>query len=149
MWNLFGQHTQAYITFVFVIIKTIHSIRMGSTCKKSYMILKLEMQKAYDHIKLPFLCQPPWELGLHGQRISWIRECTATISYSLSIIMIHMDSCTPSRGIRWGDALAFVHYIYGSLGRKTFTFKLISLKSDKGIQISSSAVMPPNLINHG
>jgi len=31
MWNLFGQHTQAYITFVFVIIKTIHSIRMRST----------------------------------------------------------------------------------------------------------------------
>jgi len=31
MWNLFGQHTQAYITFMFVIIKTLHSIRMGST----------------------------------------------------------------------------------------------------------------------
>ena len=31
MWNLFEQHTQTYITFVFVIIKTLHSIRMGST----------------------------------------------------------------------------------------------------------------------
>ena len=31
MWNLFGQHTQAYITFVFIIIKILHSMRMGST----------------------------------------------------------------------------------------------------------------------
>ena len=31
IWDLFDQHTQAYITFVFVIIKTLHYIRIGST----------------------------------------------------------------------------------------------------------------------
>ena len=31
IWSLFDQHTQVYIAFVFIIIKTLWRIRMGST----------------------------------------------------------------------------------------------------------------------
>ena len=37
VWNLFDQHTQVY-TFVFVIIKTLHYIRMGSTIFQQYWV---------------------------------------------------------------------------------------------------------------
>jgi len=67
--------------------------------KKSWVALKLNMEKAYDRVEWAFLFGALKQLGFHQKWIAWIKECVATMSYS---IIVNDEVCgffMPTRGI--------------------------------------------------
>ena len=74
--------------------------------KKSWIALKLDMEKAYDRVELNFLFEALKKLGFHETWISWIRQCVTTVSYSIIVNDEVYGLFTPSRGLRQGDPLS-------------------------------------------
>ena len=70
------------------------------------MVLKLDMEKAYDKVEWPFLFKPLKKLGFHLRWRGWIKECATIVSYSLIVNNKVCRSFTPSRGLRQGDLLS-------------------------------------------
>ncbi|KAL5821597.1 hypothetical protein ACOSQ3_023479 [Xanthoceras sorbifolium] len=60
----------------------IHSIRRRLKGKKRWMTLKLDMSKAYDRIKWPFLRAMMLKLGFSRSWVAKIMDCVSTVTYS-------------------------------------------------------------------
>jgi len=65
--------------------------------KKSWIALKLDMEKAYDRVEWNFLLEALKQLGFHSKWIHWIRECISTVSYSI-IVNDEVTGFFPLRG---------------------------------------------------
>ena len=114
--------------------------------KTSWVALKLDMEKAYDHLEWDFLFACLVELGFHAKWIRWIRECVTTVSYSLLINNTPQGMFLPSRGIRQGDPLSPYLFL---ICMNVFTLKLSQLaycpKSGVGIRVCAQAPSIPSL----
>ena len=65
--------------------------------KKSWIALKLDMEKAYDRVEWNFLLEALKQLGFHSKWIHWIRECISTVFYSI-IVNDEVTGFFPLRG---------------------------------------------------
>ena len=78
------------------IINKFHNMRG----KKSWVTLKLDMEKAYDRLEWDFLFQTLIVLGFHAKWVELIKECVTTVTYS---VIVNDEVCgffKPTRGIR-------------------------------------------------
>ena len=63
----------------------IHRLNRKRNGKESYMAIKLDMSKAYDHVEWGLLAKIIEKMGFCMYWIKWIMECITTISYSVNI----------------------------------------------------------------
>ena len=74
--------------------------------KKGWMLLKLDLEKAYDRIRWDFLEDTLIAAGFPECWIGWIMKCVSGPSMQLLWNGEKTDAFMPSRGLRQGDPLS-------------------------------------------
>ena len=74
--------------------------------KLGFMVMKLDMSKAYDWVEWSYLVKIMEKLGFCEKWLSLVYECISTVSYSILVNGEPRGDIRPSRGIRQGDPLS-------------------------------------------
>ena len=69
-------------------------------------VLKLDMQKAYDHVEWPYLQVIMTKLGFHELWVNMIMRLVSTFSFSVPFNGDRLDNFKPTKGIRQGDPIS-------------------------------------------
>ena len=88
---------------VLIANEAVDSILRG---KEKGILCKLDMEKAYDHIRWDFLMQMLEKMGFGSKWIRWINWCISTASFSVMINGSPSGFFRSSRGLRQGDTLS-------------------------------------------
>jgi hypothetical protein len=86
--------------------EALHSMKTCMRGKKGYMVVKLDMSKAYDRVEWSFLEAMMRRLGFTKGWISMIMRCVSCVSYSVLVNGVPYGNIRPSRGLRQGDPLS-------------------------------------------
>ncbi|XP_075494785.1 uncharacterized protein LOC142532356 [Primulina tabacum] len=95
-------------------------------------ILKVDLQKASDHVDWDFLHEVLYHLNFPPQFVGWIMECVTTNSYSISLNGKLNGFVVGKRGLRKGDHLSSFLFtlcfemLLRSLNHMSFSFCLTS-----------------------
>ena len=73
---------------------------------EGFMVIKLDMSKAYDRVKWGFIKQVMEKMSFHEKWINLIMHCITTISYFVLINGVAYGSIIPTRGLRQGDIVS-------------------------------------------
>ena len=89
-----------------MVFETLHGLQNFRGGNYGYMVLKLDMSKAYDRVEWSYLEGIMRKMGLRERWINLVMGCVKTVSYS---VLVNGDPCGmifPTRGIRQGDSLS-------------------------------------------
>lgn len=78
------------------------------------MAINIDMEKAFDKMKWPFLLAILKQLGFHDKWINWIRICISTTSFSMLLNGSSFGHFRSSWGLRQGDPLSPFLFIIGT-----------------------------------
>ncbi|KAI4338253.1 hypothetical protein L6164_016595 [Bauhinia variegata] len=81
----------------------IHNMKKG---KGDWMTLKLDLEKAYDHIRWDFIEEFLKRYNFPSKLINLIMQCVTSVSYSIIFKRRKTESFTPKRCLRQDDPLS-------------------------------------------
>ena len=128
--------------------EVIHSISKKRG-KEGYMVLKIDLEKAYDKLEWSFIRDMLYRINLPMNLIDITMSCISTVSTLILVNGDALDPIYPLRGIRQGDPLSpylFILYM-------EFLGQLVEEKCRENlwqpIKVSQSrpALWYPNLID--
>lgn len=90
---------------IVVVQEAVHSMRIKKG-RKGWMLLKLDLEKAYDRIKWDFLEDTLNAAGLSNLWVNWIMQCVVGPSMSILWNGEKTEAFKPLRGLRQGDPLS-------------------------------------------
>ena len=74
--------------------------------KKSFMAIKIDLEKAYDRLNQEFVIDCLRNVGLHDHIINLIWHCISSSSLDISWNGVSTGEFSPSTGIRQTDPLS-------------------------------------------
>ena len=91
---------------ILVAFETLHSMNVHKSTKLGYMVVKLDMSKAYDRVEWIFLERVMRKLGFNERWINLMMVCVKTIPYSVLVNGEPKGLIRPTWGIRQDDPLS-------------------------------------------
>lgn len=110
--------------------------------KNSFVAIKTDMEKAYDHIEWKFIQATMLSMGFPNQLVSLIMKCITTVSYIILLNGRPSTKLKPQRGIRQGDPLSPYMFI---ICVNVFSALISKAQKDKRITGVKIAPGAPNI----
>lgn len=79
-----------------------HSMQNKRSGGDGYVVLKLDMSKAYDRVEWSFMEKIMRKMGFHERWISLIMQCISTVTYRIKVNGSLTEQIIPSRGATTG-----------------------------------------------
>lgn len=90
-----------------------HETYTLKTSKEEAMVIKIDIQKAYDGVSWKLLDQILDRFGLQDQWRTWVQNCISTVTFFVLINGDAIGFFNSSKGLRQGDppiTLPIYHY---------------------------------------
>ena len=113
---------------VLVAFETLHYMKNHNSGKTSFMVVKLDMSKAYNRVEWIYLQNLMVKMGFCSRWIGLIMECIRTISYSILVNGEPKGLINPTRGIRQGDPLSPFLFLLCTKGLHNLITKAVRAK---------------------
>ena len=88
---------------ILIAFETLHCIKNYNSSASGFMVLKLDMSKAYDRVEWVFLENVMRKMGFSERWIGLIMVCVRLVTYSILVNGEPKEEIQPSRGLRQGD----------------------------------------------
>lgn len=90
---------------IVLVQEAVHSMRRKKG-RKGWMLLKLDLEKAYDRIRWDFLEDTLVAVGFSEDWVRWIMRCVSGPTMNLLWNGEKTEAFTPTRGLRQGDPIS-------------------------------------------
>ena len=124
---------------ILVAFETMHTIDQRRKGKEGLMAIKLDISKAYDRVKWPYLEAIMQRIGFKDKWVSLIRMCVKTVSYSILISREPRGSITPTRGLRQGDPISPYLFLLCAEGLSAMIKRKERLGRLRGVSVKKGA----------
>ena len=121
---------------ILVAYEIMHYLNKKCKGKESFMVVKLDMSKTFDHVEWRFIKVVMEKLGFHRRWISLIMHCITTVTYSVLINGKAYGYISPTRGLRQGDPLSPYLFILCAEGLSSLITQAAQNRESNGISIS-------------
>jgi hypothetical protein len=104
---------------IIIDFEVLHTMDTQMKGNEGYMVLKLDMDKAYDKVAWGFLKTVMSRIGFANRWVNLLMTCVRTVTYSILINGRAHGRITPSRGLKQGDPLSPYFFILCAEGLST------------------------------
>ena len=118
-----------------VAFETLHHMKNKKARKSGFMIMKLDMSKAYNQVEWDSLCLLMKKMGFHKRWINLIFGCISSVSYSILVNGEPQVDIKPSRGIRQRDPLSLYLFLLCSEGLNGLIQKHVATCDIRGFSL--------------
>ena len=126
---------------VLVAYECFHAIKKKTHRSNGYCAVKLDMNKAYDHVEWGFLEAIMLKMGFHEHWVQLIMECVSSVSYGVRYNNIETEDFVPTRGLRQGGSLISIFVSFVFRGPLKFVITWEEVGNLEGIKVCRNA--PP------
>ena len=113
----------------------------------SGLLLKLDIEKAFDHVNWDCLMSVMSKMGFGQRWINWIRWCISTANFSILINGTLSDFFHSTRGLRQGDPLSPYLFLLVMETLSQLLFKAKSGGFIKGFKVGSNSGVEGDLLH--
>ena len=128
------QSDKAISNNILVAFESLHHMK-HKVGKLGFMVMKLDMSKAYDCVEWNFLCRLMEKMGFEDRWIQLIYGCINSISYFILVNGEPHGDIKPTRGLRQGDPLSPYLFLLVSEGLNSLIQQAVAAGDIRGFSL--------------